>query len=240
MLTYLGRSKLDRVSPIMVTAATRPRNKKTGSMIGFHILPRLSVASAVRPHASVCPSGCPFAPGGEAPGGCMVNWATGPRATQLANDGAEIATPEQLARVLRGRGARLGQEGDPAAVRAAHWDRVTSYAEFHTGYTHHWRERSAGYLARLVMASVESPDQAEHAADLGFRWFRIRPRGSALLSHEIQCPAVNGSGVTCGDCRMCDGHARTHSRARALPSISIEAHGGAVAAKVANRHAVAV
>jgi hypothetical protein len=76
------------------------------------------------------------------------------------------------------------------------------------------------------MASVENRADRALAESMGWRTYRIRSRGSEVGAGEIDCPSSRG--VQCADCGLCNG-------ANGAPSISIPAHGGAVAARVAQR-----
>ncbi len=78
--------------------------------------------------------------------------------------------------------------------------------------------------------TVKLPESTRAAWSKGWRTFRVRPEGSPLLPGEIDCPAVT-RGVSCADCKLCFG---AHPSA---PSVSIEAHGGAVQRRVADRTA---
>ena len=112
--------------------------------------------------------------------------------------------------------ARFGSIGDPgalpldyitkaiAAVRKAGLDPV--------GYTHHWRDKPE--LAGVFMASCDDLSEVDDALSQGFRAAVVLP-----WDHEgkfttpggakgIVCPAMVKQGLTCNDCRLCDGSKR--------------------------------
>ncbi len=112
--------------------------------------------------------------------------------------------------------ARFGAIGDPgalpldyitkaiAAVRKAGLDPV--------GYTHHWRDKPE--LAGVFMASCDDLSEVDDALAKGFRAAVVLP-----WDHEgkfttpggakgIVCPAMVKQGLTCNDCRLCDGSKR--------------------------------
>jgi hypothetical protein len=226
VVLYRGPSRLDG-APIVVVATRRSRNPKTGDVVGTWILPDPDAAPASRPHPSVCGS-CPLA----GIGACYVNWSTAPLAVQRsAAARGPVLSPAAIRAVGRGRFIRLGQAGDPAAVPAAVWRALLADSVGHTGYTHAWRDGRFRWLQRYAMASVESAAQAAEAQARGWRTFRIRPTDEArAIAGEIDCPSARG--VTCNACGLCSG---TTGRAPHL-SISIRAHGGAVAARQADRY----
>ena len=219
MIVWRGDSLLTG-GPVIVTATAGSANAKTGPVVSTYILP--ARLPAVRPHASVCPDACPL----RDTGGCYVNWAFGPRSTQAGHKGERVATPAQARDLAKDRVVRIAQAGDPAAVPAHVWRNLLTHAHAWTGYTHAWRQPRFRWLQTLCMASVESPAQARQAQAEGWRTYRVRPRGSDTVAGELDCPATRG--VQCSACRLCNG-------AGSAPSISIPAHGGAVAARVAQR-----
>jgi hypothetical protein len=74
----------------------------------------------------------------------------------------------------------------------------------------------------LVMASVDSPEEAQEARDAGLRYFRVRLQGEALAPREFVCPASEEAGnrTDCATCGACSG---TQRAAQASPVIV--AHG---------------
>ena len=120
---------------------------------------------------------------------------------------------------------RLGAYGDPAAVPAIVWDDLLSESVGHTGYTH--QHDAAPDYSRL-MASADTPQQAEAFHARSIRTFRVIPvkawetnGKAALMKAEALCPASKEAGykATCETCRLCTGSTT------AARSIAIVAHG---------------
>lgn len=104
------------------------------------------------------------------------------------------------------RNVRLGAFGEPTAIPL---ELVATISQMTgtTGYTHQWRTQP-GYRS-LVMASVESPDEAAAAKAAGWRTFRtIGSLSEPLFHDEILCPATDegGSRTTCDRCLLCNGN----------------------------------
>ena len=138
----------------------------------------------------------------------------------------KLALPEERAGIGRGRIIRLGAYGDPCAVPMSVWSDFLSLAAGWTGYTHQWRNTRNQPYRHFLMASCENYDHAQLAQAKGWRTFRVRCTGDAvLMPAERQCPAVDGS-TTCAECRGCNGKAG----AMGNRGYSIEVHG--VAGKV--------
>ena len=140
------------------------------------------------------------------------------------------ATPEQSRAILAGRKVRLGSYGDPAAVPLSLWDIILQLVRARTGYSHAWRLVSAA-LARYVMASCDSVQDAVDAKALGYRTFRVTslPAPADKRRGEVVCGASKEAGykTTCADCLACGGNG-----AKARADIVITVHGAA--GKVAN------
>jgi hypothetical protein len=219
MLIWQGISQLDNRTPIRLILTIGSRNRKTGRMLQTWIL-----RSRAEPHKAVqsgkdqavCGS-CPFRAGN----GCYVAVHQAPLSTYRAHKKAKVATVREIAR-HRGKALRIGSYGDPAAVPLDVWEALIGIIQppRRTGYSHAWKTAPKGF-ARLVMASVDSLAEQAKARELGYRTFRVAPKGElAIASGEIRC--VNDShGVSCIDCGLCDG-ARPNDRRR---SIVIPAHG---------------
>ena len=239
-VVYEGRSKLGG-SPIVVVATglrQSSANTKTGAMVQTWII-RADVhpVEARRQGLDVAICGdCPFRAGG-----CYVNVGQAPGAVfRVLDKLPRVLEPGAIADLAERAGVpvRIGSYGDPAAVPASVWRALLSGAARaghgrHTGYSHQWRNGSHRHLRALVMASTEDPKSTRQAWANGWRTFRVRPAGSLLLPGEIDCPAVT-HGRSCADCKLCFG---AHPSA---PSVSIEAHGGAVQRRVADRLAKGV
>jgi hypothetical protein len=149
---------------------------------------------------------------------CYVQTFQGPRAVwsswrEGAYPFAESHMP-LLEDAIRARGIRWGAYGDPGAVPLGlirHWSRYGRS----TGYTHQWRRRPG--LRGLMMASVETLEDARAAQARGWRTFRVRPRGEELpigpdgksWTGELECPASAEAGhrTKCQACGLCNGAA---------------------------------
>ena len=109
--------------------------------------------------------------------------------------------------------ARFGSIGDPGALPLSYLKKAASACKKAgldvVGYTHHWRVKPE--LAGLLMASCDDLSQVDKALDMGFRAAVVLP-----WDHEgrfatpngakgIVCPAMVVDGMTCNDCRLCDG-----------------------------------
>jgi hypothetical protein len=72
------------------------------------------------------------------------------------------------------------------------------------------------------MASCDNEAERAMAKALGFRTYRVRPKGKSKAAGEGHCPASEeiGKVVQCACCLLCGGH-----RSNAKADITIEAHG---------------
>ena len=128
---------------------------------------------------------------------------------------------DDLAALMEGRSVRLGAYGDPAAVPFEIWTALLRGAEGWVGYTHQWA-RCDQRLQALVMASVDTTEEALAARRAGWRTFRVRRPGESLMgATEFVCPPSDevGHRTTCQRCQLCRG---TSSPAR---SVAILPHG---------------
>jgi hypothetical protein len=217
VVLWEGPSALDgnQIAVIATGIRKASANPKTGPMVQVWILradvrPDRAVKSGA--DASVC-GGCKFRPANG--GGCYVKTFQAPlsvwksyRAGQYpAADGSELV----------GKRVRLGAYGDPGAVPASVWTRALEGVTGWTGYTHQWRHRPD--LKALCMASVDDAAEAAEASALGWRYFRVRALGEAIvLAKEIECVNTS-SGKSCYDCGLCKG------ATLGAKSIYIDAHG---------------
>lgn len=233
---YDGPSRING-APIVVVATLTSENPKTGNMIQTWIL-----SASEKPHQAlksgaddaVC-GDCPLRPANS--GGCYVLTYQAPRNVYVRWKAGKYPKLDLRLRshrlAFRNRIIRLGAYGDPAAAPIEVFDRVLKYTAGHTGYTHQWA-RFPEY-SRMLMASVHTGFEAQCAADLGWRTFRIRTADQPVLPTEVVCPASDEAGKarTCLECGGCDGrrsmqdkrrsfviitHGRSHKSA-ALPSL---------------------
>jgi len=115
------------------------------------------------------------------------------------------------------RMARFGAIGDPVGLFPTlllSWvGKVRELGLSVVGYTHRWRE--APWLRGVFMASCDTLEEADVAADAGWRVAVVLERGSEELAEvrtpagrKVQiCPAQVGD-VRCNSCRLCDASKR--------------------------------
>lgn len=208
---YRGPSQLNgRDIVAVVTGLGRPsRNPKTGPMAQVWILD-----ASTPPHEaaksgedeSVC-GGCPMRP--TINGTCYVTTHQAPLAVYNAyHRGNYPAATKDDQHALRRWPIRFGAYGDPCAVPLYIWERVLAQARGHSGYTHQWRDRRFQAYQYFLMASVESYSDYITARHLGWRPFRVRKPGDAVLPGEFECPASEEQGhrMTCMECGACNGN----------------------------------
>ena len=226
VVLFEGPSAFDG-KPIVVIAIIKSDNVKTGNMIQTYILrsdldPLESVKAGQ--DVSICWD-CPHRGDGTGKGrSCYVNLGQGPLVvfrSYKAGKYPKISPAHPAWRaIVSGRIVRAGTYGDPTALPVGFWQALLSGAAGWTGYTHQWRLKAE--FQGLLMASADSPAQAQQAQGQGWRTFRVRSKAQALLAGEIICPASEEAGkrVNCDSCQLCQGTAK---RAR---NIAIIAHGG--------------
>lgn len=221
-IVYQGPSLLTG-APVFValTGLTHPsQNEKTGPMVQAWILhAEQKPTEAVKSGSddAICGS-CRHRSGSNIGRSCYVIWWMGPERVYLAKDNYPITMPLLLGRQLRDKHVRFGAYGDPAAVPAHIWFELAKVSAGHTGYTHHWRTCSP-FLARILMASVDTLEEKREAEALGWRTFRVRPFDGPLETNEVVCPASHEAGyrATCDECRLCGGSAREAKSVAILP-----------------------
>lgn len=235
-LLYRGSSKnrlFNSSIDVAVSGLDTPSaNPKTGIMSQLWILVTGMTPKQAQHNgddAAVCggnqeKGGCVHRPmnatrGTDNPGDatCYVKTYQGPLAVhkKIKDQQPKVLDASQKA-MLAARGLRLGAYGDPAMIPLALIKKLVSYARLlrpfnHTGYTAQWsnsaipsQHRKA--LQAFCMASVASPEQAQRAADQGWRYYRIRQRKTdPILPTEILCPNET-TGITCSQCLLCDGN----------------------------------
>lgn len=232
MIAWRGPSRIDgRPIVVILTGLGRTsQNAKTGAMVQSWILVEREnplAAIAAGRDASICGS-CPLRGANGKGRACYVDVSRAPlgiwRKYQRGGY-AEVAPEAANAAILRtGRGLRLGAYGDPAAVPEEVWQVLARGVRRVTGYSH-----GAGPWG-LAMASVDSADEASHAAARGLRYFRVMRPGETVMAGEILCPAsteseaIHGRRLTCAQCGLCDGLRRA-ATLPLLPSVAIYAHG---------------
>ena len=224
LILWEGPSSVDG-KPVVVVATFGSRNRKTGSMVQTWILradiePQIAIRSG--DDASICGT-CPhrFNPETNART-CYVNVNNAPLAVfrRYQRNGYQKATAADLA-WLKQQAVRAGSYGDPGSVPSHVWDDVLG--RVHTGYTHQWR--TSPNLRRHLMASVDSLAERDEARAQGWRTFRVAAHDEPKLatSVEVECRSET-DGVSCADCKLCDGSRRAATETPAT-SIAIRAHG---------------
>lgn len=227
VIVYEGPSLLDCLDVVVVaTCIDRPsQNVKTGPVIQVYVLPKadpfLTMDTAQFTVCGDCKH-CKF-------GTCYVRGdSVSSVARALQNERYVLVSPSKLVKFSKGRNIRLVTKGDGAAVPIRVWRVIirtfNDHGQTHTGFTHQWRLFPE--LGEFFMASVDSPEEHAEAKAMGLRTFRSRLPEEPLLPGEIECPATRYPGkVTCNKCGLCDGNHRTPNRRKALPDISVIAHG---------------
>jgi len=223
---YRGPSLIDG-APIVAIVTKLKRsgkaNSKTGEMVQTYVLREdLDPVQAIRSGAdsSVC-GDCVHRGDGFSGRTCYVNVGQGALSVWRAyHRGAyPEMSPEECARLVRGRMVRLGTYGDPAAAPAKVWRGLVKHAEGWTGYTHQWRRRIAQGLRRLCMASADTAGEAALAHAKGWRTFRVVDSKAPNIGREALCPASKEAGkiLQCIDCKACDGANGRRSSIRIAP-----------------------
>jgi len=212
----------------MWTASTK--NRKT------HDVPTMAVGSTRSESKASC-EGCPLLESGD----CYAQYGTPAMGhasmIRAAAKGRDYSLRAALGAAKRSaRMARFGSIGDPGAlpydylVQAANACRKAGLDV--VGYTHHWRVKPR--LAGLLMASCDSLDEVDRALAMGFRaavvlpWDHVGRFTTANGAKGIVCPAMVKEGLTCNQCRLCDGSKRG-------PVIGFPNHGPKVQHKLRKR-----
>lgn len=198
------------------------RNPKLGDVCPVVIVPAATMPlQAVKTGAdrAVC-GDCRLRPSQD--GGCYVRMFPGPECTAYAHRDNPLPRLQSAERLYRGQVVRIAEWGDPAAVPLHVWTSLRTVATV-LAYTHAWRDLDIERWG-WCMASVETTADKALAEAQGWRTYRVRAVGEAVLPGERQCPAaleaIGHGRVTCHSCRLCDGQSGRHRR-----SISLEAHG---------------
>lgn len=244
LILWEGLSLIDG-APIAVIATGldgASANGKTGTMRQTFILRTdMHPVQALETGAdeSVC-GNCPARPylasgPGAKKGPCFVEVSKSVASVYRALSRGRYRVAESEAAIeAAGAGAddRGGTYGDPAAAPAWVWRAFWRRARSRTGYTHAWRHSdplvraNAEALRPYLMASCDTPLQAQMARAAGWRYFRVRASAGPLLDGEAVCPASAEAGnvTTCATCHACDG-AVPVARRPTSPSRVIIAHG---------------
>ena len=212
-----------------VTVATHPTtNSKTGDMIQVWILGTQDTPLTLSRQGrdSVVCGQCPKRHSLQ--GDCYVNIWQAPQAVYHAWRNGVYGTLRTFQADGRHKRVpiRWGAYGDPAFIPYVLLARLSDQSIGWTGYTHQWQQPHALRYARYLMASCDTPEQAELAQSQGWRTFRTRYAGSPLTG-EITCPASLEAGhkTDCSRCQLCDGNSSVSTFVDPRKSITILAHG---------------
>jgi hypothetical protein len=194
---------------------SKSSNSKTGGMIQVYILYRHeSPLMAIRygldsticgecPHRGVIVNGkavgrrC-YVQVGKAASGIWKCYLRG---------GYRHADASEYASLFGGRMVRWGAYGDPAFINRDVVEGVSAVASGRTGYSHQWKT-APSWMRQYFMASCDSPQESMLAVRMGWRYFRVSPKGNdTKLTGEISCPASAEAGkrTVCANCKLCDG-----------------------------------
>ena len=222
---------LSETSDVVVLAVglkASSSNRKTGGMVQVYILRRdMSPLDAVRAGADVSVCGdCQHRAtwrvnrNGERVlrRRCYVDLGKGAAGVWACyhRGGYRRAEAHELGDIFRGRTVRFGAYGDPYYMPWHLIPAIAAHAARWTGYTHQWRNVGATALSGYLMASVDSEAEALEARRMGWRTFRVAPKGdSTRLEREISCPASAEAGkrTTCDRCGLCNGRRGDDGRA---------------------------
>jgi hypothetical protein len=205
---FSGPSEIDQMPIVAIVTGIRrgSLNAKTAAMLQTWIL-RSDI-----PPSEARRAGADYSICGDCPlrdGACYVVLHQAPRSVFAAyRAGHYPHVPNDVGlHWAHHRAIRFGAYGDPAAVPARIWFELAANSRTWTGYTHAWRHPRMQPLRFLLMASVDTPEDAWAARAMGWRTFRTRLPEEAPLPFESTCPASTEGGqrTTCHDCGQCDG-----------------------------------
>jgi hypothetical protein len=116
----------------------------------------------------------------------------------------------QIAKVFKGAPPlRIGAYGEPVAAPEWVWREALENVQRWTGYTHQWRDPRFASYKDILMASVNSPDEAVYAK-LVLGWNTYRAANSdelPLQGFEVLCPWYDEGGpvaaISCDACGWC-------------------------------------
>lgn len=237
-VAWEGPSGIDG-SPIavIVTGVSRPSaNVKTGPMLQVWILRQdVHPVEAVKTgqDSAIC-GGCTMrGTGGGELRACYVRVDTGPSAVwrKYAKGGYPVPEPDLWAQWVHKRDVRLGAYGEPTAAPPSVMHALAGQSRMWTGYTHRWAELSLagkGEVWRtILMASVESEQQAQDAQRLGWRPFLALPEDEQVPERAFLCPAEREDRlVQCVQCGACAGTKMGSRNPTAVyPYVPMHGHG---------------
>jgi hypothetical protein len=215
---------------------TKSTNEKTGAMIQIYALVRsVDPITANRmgldkehicfdcPHSGVIN----LETGRTSERTCYVTLMHGPSAVYRAyrNGSYPKLSIKDAAAVFTGRAVRFGAYGETCIIPRVWYRTITAVCGKWTGYSHQWKHARYAWLREFVMASCDSPADYHAAVAMGWRTFRVTPKGTkelaTFLPGEVNCPASLEGGYRseCSRCGLCAG---TLKQAK---NVYIEVHG---------------
>jgi len=201
---WRGPSELDGSTEIVCLISGDSKNKKSGEQLQVWILRAdMSPQHAINQGADqpIC-GDCVFRNGS-----CYVLAFWGPRKVWVSWAQNPLPMPRRF--ITKKSSTRFGAYGDPAAVPYPVLYELAQRSGEITGFTHQWRTCDQRYR-NLLMASVETEEQAEEAQAMGWRTYRVTTKyGWRRTKNEVLCPASEEAGkkLTCAECGHCNGHA---------------------------------
>lgn len=206
----------DNIVVILTGIVDKSQNTKTGAMLQMYILNKDMhpfEAAKTGMDEGIC-GNCIHRPifarqTGDAI--CYVNTMHGPASVYKAykRGNYPVLGINELADIVKGRVVRLGAYGDPCVAPLEISKTIVDNAVRHTGYTHRWKDNEFDIKgwSPLVMASVDSEEEAEIAEAIGMRYFRMTNGVQPLKLNETRCPASieMGKRTTCEKCVLCSG-----------------------------------
>lgn len=211
-------------APFVAVLTLESSNRKTGNMAQVWIMREdINPVEAVQTGKDVTICGdCPHRKQQDGSRSCYVNVGQGPNSIYKAyKRGAYVeitdnTTESQLIHALRGKRIRWGAYGDPSILDICIVERLNSFADGHTGYTHQWKKDIAQDFKGIFQASCDGFNDYLLASDLGWKTFTVVST-NAHPNYAKQCPAtVENSVAHCITCKLCDG---------ARSDIYVHAHG---------------
>lgn len=228
MILYKGPSRIDG-KPIVVIATINSVNAKTGDMVQTWILREdISPVKAfqTKQDYSIC-GDCKLR--NNLGGACYVTIWQAPYAIYQAYKRGTYDKPSNIRKVskaLANTEIRIGSYGDPCAVPFHVWESLIAQGNTrYTGYTHQWKDKKNQEYRKLLMASVDTIQEAQLAHAMGWRFFLVLPdvESPPTFTSVVECPST-ASDRSCADCTICDG-TRADSRSTTAASIAIQVHG---------------
>lgn len=204
---------------IVVIATYSSANRKTGDMVQVWILSsQVDPVTLVKTDSdSVICMDCKH----RLNRSCYVNVGQAPLSIYKAYKSGkyEPLNYDVLKSHLRWKAVRFGAYGEPVLIPIELVQFIAKNSQGWTGYTHQWEDIKYDDYKKYFMASVDTTEEYNEANQNGWRTFRVGS-DDVTLEGEIICPNTT-SGVSCRDCRLCDGLGR-HKMAR---NIAVVVHG---------------